>query len=100
LPFSFKLETISFDTKLNNNNYYLNLDKDYWHHPLDKEKIYNYSFIELYAIALHKTLDLIKEVDNLLYNKKTSIQAEKMFPNLSYLTGYECELGSGTYFSF
>ena len=100
LPFNIKLDTISYHITLDNNEYYLNLNKEYWHHPLDKNEIYNYSFIELYAIALSRALKLIEEVDKALLNKKSLRHLNEVFPNLSYATGYECKLGKGIYFSF
>lgn len=100
LPFNIKMSTISYDISLNNNDYYLNLSKEYWHHPLNENDIYNYSFIELYSIALSKSLKLIEEVDKVIFNKKNAKPLEKLFPNLSYVTGKECELGKGTHFSF
>lgn len=100
LPFNIKLDTISYHITLDKNDYYLNLNKEYWHHPLDKNEIYNYSFIELYAIALSKAIKLIDEVDKALLTKKNLRHLNEVFPNLSYATGYDCKLGRGIYFSF
>ncbi|MDD2202863.1 MAG: zinc dependent phospholipase C family protein [Bacilli bacterium] len=99
-PFNVKMDVISYNIKLNNNDYYLNLSKDYWYHPLDKNDIYNYSFIELYSIALSKAEQIINEVDKVLLDQKSIKFLYKVFPNLSYLTGRDCKLGTGSYFSF
>lgn len=100
LPFEVKMETISFNINLDNTDYYLNMNKEYWHHPLDKNEIYNYSFIELYSIALSKTLKLIEEVDKVLLHNKNLSSLNEVFPNLSYASGRDCELGKGTHYSF
>lgn len=99
-PLKEKTSSISYHIKLNQNEYYLNLDKDRWHHPLDVTEIYNYSFIELYSIALSRALTLIEEVDRYLYNRKNAKPLEVLFPNLSYVTGKECKLGIGEHFSY
>ena len=41
----------------------LNMDKNNWHHPKDKNKIYNYSLEELYKASLKIAIKL----DNLAY---------------------------------
>jgi hypothetical protein len=100
IPFNVKIEAISYNIKLDNTDYFLNTDKDNWHHPLDITKIYNYSFIELYSIALSRALKIIEEVDDVLINKKNIKHLYNVFPNLSYLTGRDCKLGVGSNFSF
>jgi hypothetical protein len=100
LPFNINMKVLSYYIKLDKNDYYLNLSKDHWHHPLNINIMYHYSVIELYAIALSKATKLIKEVDDVLNNKQGIEHLSVLFPNLSYLTGYDCKLGTGTYFSY
>jgi uncharacterized membrane protein YbaN (DUF454 family) len=100
LPFDVELDAISYHIKLDRNDYYLNLNKESWHHPLNKKDIYNYSFDELYSIALSTAVRLISEVDKVLLNKKDIRYLHELFPNLSYATGRDCKLGKGSYFSF
>jgi hypothetical protein len=95
-----KLELLSYNINLNNDEYYLNLNKDTWHHPLDKTVIHNYSIIELYVIALDKALKLIQEIDTELIGVHNLDHLKTLFPNLSYLTGFKCEIGDGKYFSY
>lgn len=99
-PFDVKLSAISYNIKLDNDDYYLNLKNEKWFHSLNKDDIYNYSFIQLYSIALSKALKLITEVNEILQGKVDDSALKELFPNLSYLTGRDCELGNGTYFSF
>jgi hypothetical protein len=100
LPINFKMNVISYHVKLNKNDYYLNLSKDSWNHPLDKDLVYNYSVIELYSIALSRTVKLVNEVDKVLAGKCSLEYLNKLFPNLSYLSGFDCKLGYGTYYSY
>lgn len=100
LPLPTKLELLSYNINLNNDEYYLNLNKDTWHHPLDKTVIHNYSIIELYVIALDKALKLIQEIDTELIGVHNLDHLKTLFPNLSYLTGFKCEIGDGKYFSY
>jgi hypothetical protein len=100
LPINFKMKAISYHVKLNKNDYYLNLSKDFWNHPLDKNLVCNYSVIELYSIALNETVKLVNEVDKVLSGKCDLEHLKKLFPNLSYLSGFDCKLGYGTYYSY
>lgn len=100
LSIKMRIPITSYNIKLDRSDYYLNLSRDPWFHPLDKSNTSNYTFMELYVQALFKTLDVIKEVDKVLHNQKDLQYLYEVFPNLSYLTGYECKLGKGTYFSF
>jgi hypothetical protein len=100
LPINFKMKGVSYHVKLNKNDYYLNLSRDNWNHPINKSLVYNYSVIELYSIALNKTVKLVNEVDKVLSGKYELEYLNKLFPNLSYLSGFDCKLGYGTYFSY
>lgn len=72
--------------------HYLNLEKNEWNHPIDIYETYNYSFIELYIIAIDKTLNIIKEIDKLLQdNKLNTNKINNLFQNISYTTGKDCE---------
>ena len=92
----------SFYLTHNSKKHYLNTEKSEWNHPLDIYETYNYSFIELYVIAIEKAINIINEVNNILnkdrtYNKKI----ENIFNNLSYTTGKNCENNSSMkYFEF
>jgi len=82
----------SFYITHNSKKHYLNLEKSEWNHPCSLYETYNYSFVELYIIAIDKACNMINEIDKLL--NKDTINNEKIdsiFNNLSYTTGKDCE---------
>ena len=86
----------------NSKKYYLNLEKNEWNHPSEKYEFYNYSFIELYIIALEKAYNIINEIDMLLENHEiNNKKIDNLINNLSYITGKDCEnRQSMKYFEF
>ena len=80
----------SFYLTHNSKKHYLNLEKNEWNHPIDLYETYNYSFIELYVIALDKAYNIINEVDKILSNDNNK-KIDNIFNNLSYVTGKDCE---------
>ncbi|MBR3617460.1 MAG: hypothetical protein IKN46_02155, partial [Acholeplasmatales bacterium] len=56
-------EELSFHIDPNSKLYYLNIKKETWYHPCNKNESYNYSFFELYDIALNKAASIITEID-------------------------------------
>lgn len=96
-----KKESISYDMDHKRKIHYLNLEKNKWNHPKDENEIYNYSFIELYSIALHKAVDIINEVNTVLLGQERSGDLESIFPDLSYTSGKPCKTKLRTkYFEF
>lgn len=87
---TFQLKAISYHTTLTDTKNYLNADHQKWHHPCLKKETQNESFLELYRIALNRTNAIIKEVNAYLKGKK-EVDLTKVFANLSYLTGKDCE---------
>jgi len=102
MPFlSLNLELLSYAEDYKNKMHYLNLEKKTWNHPCTKEEIYNYSFDELYEIALNKALNLIEETNKMLYENKSIEYTKEIFINLSYTTGKNCTIKSKMqYFEF
>jgi len=92
----------SFFLTHNSKKHYLNLEKNEWNHPVDLYETYNYSFIELYIIALDKTCNIINEINKILNSdRKNDKKIEKLFNNLSYITGKDCyEERKMKYFEF
>lgn len=92
----------SFYLTHNSKIHYLNLEKSEWNHPCDIYETYNYSFIELYIIAIERAYNIIKEVDKII--EKRNIDYDKidsLFHNFSYTTGKNCENKSEMkYFEF
>ena len=88
-PNTFKLEAISYYRPLKDENDYLNLDHKIWCHPCLKREKQQESFIELYSIALKEALRIIKDVNSYLKGTR-KVDLKKVFKNLSYLTGKDC----------
>jgi len=82
----------SFYLTHNSKKHYLNLEKNEWNHPGDLYETYNYSFIELYIIALDRACSIINEIDKMLDNSKINDKKiANLFKNLSYTTGKDCK---------
>ena len=92
----------SFYLKHSSKKYYLNLEKSEWNHPCNLYEKYNYSFIELYIIAIDKACHIIQEVDKMIKSKNCdSEEIDLLFKNLSYITGKNCDSGlEMKYFEF
>jgi len=86
-----KTESVSYHVHQKEKLYYLNLEKNKWNHPVSENEIYNLSFIELYRISLDKTISIINQVNEALYNKKDISTLDNVFLDLSYITGKPCE---------
>lgn len=97
-----KKKELSFNVDPMSKLFYLNSDKKTWNHPCDINEKYDLSFEELYDIALHKACRIINEVDDMLKNKKIdNKKIEKLFGNLDYGTGKNCDLNlECKYFKF
>ena len=85
-----KLSPVSFAYTLDNDTYYLNLDNKKWSHPRYKNEVYTYSFLDLYNNALKMSLDIINNVNDILYNNKSINNLDKIFLNLSFSSGKDC----------
>ncbi len=86
-----KKASLSYYLKPKDKLYYLNPNKEEWNHPLDKNEIYNYSFIELYVIALDKAMKTINKVNDYLFEDKNIKIIKNAFENVSYITGKNCD---------
>lgn len=85
-----KTSPISFAYTLDNDEYYLNLNHKKWNHPRYKDETYTYSFLDLYNNALDKTIYIINNVNNILYNNKDIKNLNKLFLNISFSSGKDC----------
>lgn len=84
---------LSFNVNPNSKLYYLNNEKNTWNHPCDISEKYNLSFFEIYDLALIKAVNIINTVDDMLNRKKIdNNKLEKLFGNLHYGTGKDCNL--------
>ena len=85
-----KKEQLSYYINYKKKLHYLNIEKNEWNHPMDQYETYNYSFIELYHIALNKAIKTIRDVNSIIYDKTDIKTLDKTFENLSYKTGKDC----------
>jgi hypothetical protein len=96
-----KKESLSYDMDHKTKKHYLNLEKNKWNHPKDENEIYDYSFIELYHIALSRAVNLINDTNEVLFKKRRMSDLEVIFPDLSYTSGKKCNIKLKTkYFEF
>lgn len=70
---------------------YLNKEKKTWNNPCNKELTYNYSFQELYDIALEKSLNIINNIHKVLYENQNINILLELIPNLLYSNGLPIE---------
>ena len=88
-----KKRELSFNVDPNSKLFYLNSDKMTWHHPCDKKEKYDFSFQELYDIAIKKAVYIIEEVNDMFdKNSIDNKKIEELFGNLDYGTGKDCDL--------
>lgn len=86
-------EELSFFVDPKSKIYYLNNDRNTWNHPCNKEEKYNFSFNDLYNIAVDKAIVLIETIDKMLERKIIDYKKiEMLIGNLDYGTGKNCDL--------
>lgn len=90
---SVKKQELSFFVAPESKMHYLNKEKTIWYNPYDPMEKYNFSFEELYDIAITKAIKIIETVDLMLKNKDIKEKKLKsLFGNLNYATGKDCNL--------
>ena len=70
----------------------LNNEKKDWYNPADNSLVYNYSFMELYEIAVEKAIKIIANVDEILKNNRSIKEALEIIGNNSYCSGIILDL--------
>jgi hypothetical protein len=96
-----KVSGASYHVHQKAKQYYLNLEKNKWNNPVVQNEISDLSFIELYRISLQKCLNIIHQVNEVIYDKKDISILDEAFLDLSYLTGRSCiEKQKLQYFEF
>lgn len=86
------LKWFSYNGEFKQKLHYMNFEKEKWNHPLDRNETYNYSFIELYVVACNKAVNIIKEVNKVLYDKESIKRLDSVFDNSSYINGKDCDI--------
>ncbi len=66
---------------------YLNNERKEWNHPSLPGIKYNHSIDDLFEISLDKTIQIIKEINKVLYEDKPIKDILKYIPDLDYSTG-------------
>ena len=69
---------------------WLNEEHKEWNHPCYKEELFTYSFADLYNQSIKDALNIINEVNKVLYENKSITSLKKVIPNIDYSTGIEC----------
>lgn len=90
----FKLEADKFfydEKELSKLEKYMNNNHFEWCNIWNKEK-YNDSFYDIYSKALHNTINLIKQIENIIENHKLDITIVNDIPDRSAITGTKCGL--------
>ncbi len=80
------------DNNEKNNIDFLNLKKENWHMPWDKEEQQNTSFIELYNKAITEGVSLVTSLSDYAYNKISNRELMDMIQNKSLQTGVDSNL--------
>ena len=92
---------VSYSYKLNNNDYYLNLNHKKWCHPRYNNETHTESFIDLYNDAINDALNMINKVNMVLFNNENINILDEVFLNLSFTSGKECnDKAKNKYFEF
>ena len=86
-----KKDSLSYYIHHKKKIHYLNLEKNTWNHPCCKTEYYDYSFVELYRIALSKAINIITKVNECLNTKVDISELYDLIENLSCITGKPCE---------
>jgi len=79
---------IPFYNHLENYDFH-NINKKSWYHPISNEE-YNSSVIDIFDQANEMASEIIAEVSSYLF-EDTTIDLQKLFANLSYNTGLNCD---------
>lgn len=95
----FRFEAISYHYPLEDRHNYLNRNHSLWRNPTTYNMTSNESFIDLYLKALKQAKVLICACFDYLDGKE--IDLEQVIPNLSYVTGLDCNISKELkYFDF
>ncbi|MTI67705.1 MAG: zinc dependent phospholipase C family protein [Firmicutes bacterium] len=83
----FDYSNLTYPRSIKDNLDYLNINKNKWNHPCYKNEVYEYSFYELYDIALEISLSAISKTLKYLNGTIDFLTFKKSYPNVSYVTG-------------
>ncbi len=96
---AFRFECISYHRSLVDKHDYLNNDNHMWRNPVSYNLTSTESFVDLYLKAIKTSKVLICASFDFINGK--DIELEKLFTNMSYVTGLDCKLNKELkYFEF
>ena len=87
--YTFRLEAISYHYPLEDKHNYLNSNNTLWRYPTDYNITSTESFVDLYLKAIKKAKIMMCASYDYLNGK--DIDLEKIFDNISYSTGIDCD---------
>ena len=85
----YRFEAISYHMPLVDRHNFLNNDHRLWRNPTTYDMTSNESFVDLYLKSLKQAKTLICSTFDFLDGK--DVDLEKLFPNVSYLSGSDCD---------
>ncbi len=85
---TYRFEAISYHYPLEDKNNYLNSSHKLWRNPIQYNLTSNESFLDLYLKAIRKAKVIVCASFDYLDGKE--IDLEQIFPNISYVTGLDC----------
>ena len=95
----FRFEAISYHVPLEDKHNYLNSNHTLWRNPTNYNMTSTESFVDLYVKSIKTAKVLICASFDYINNK--DIELEKIFTNISYVTGRDCNLNKELkYFEF
>ena len=86
---TYRFEAISYHYPLEDKHNYLNSNHTLWRHPVSYDVTSRESFVDLYLRAIKLAKILVCASFDYIHTK--DIDLEKIFPNISYVTGLNCE---------
>lgn len=86
----FRFETVSYHVDLEDKHNYLNSNHKLWRNPTSYNMTSTESFVDLYLKSIKTAKVLICASFDYINNK--DIELEKIFTNMSYVTGRDCDL--------
>ena len=86
---TFRFEAVSYNYPLKDTHDYLNSKHNMWRNPIAYDVTSTESFVDLYLKAIKSAKVLMCASNDYLNGK--AIDLEKIFTNLSYITGFDCD---------
>ena len=86
----FRFEAISYHFPLDDRHNFLNSNHSVWRNPTSYDMTSTESFVDLYLKAIKQAKVIVCASFDYIQGK--DIDLEKIFPNISYITGLDCTI--------